>query len=392
MAIPEDWKFCELERIVAKKVVYGIIQAGPNVDKGVPYIRSTDVGREIDVNSLLHTTIEIAKKYKKSEVVPGDIVFSLRGNIGATSIVPEELSAANLTQGTARISVKENCWNHFIRYVLSDETVMKRIITVSKGSTFREITLEDLRKVKIPCPPKPEQVKIASVIGLWDRAIDLTEGLIAAKQERRKWLMQQLLTGKRRLPGFSNPCRTVLLGEVFTNRVESDYPDLPLVAITGENGVVNRGDLVRRDTSSEDKGSYLHICPGDIGYNTMRMWQGVCGLSQIEGIVSPAYTIVTPTDDIDGEFIALLFKSPAVVHLFHRHSQGLVKDTLNLKWRHFAEIEVSIPDIPEQQAITSIFRTADREIALLRQQLDALREQKKGLMQQLLTGKVRVKT
>ena len=154
--------------------------------------------------------------------------------------------------------------------------------------------------------------------------------------------------------------------------------------------MVSRDALDRRDTSSEDKGAYLRICPGDIGYNTMRMWQGVCGLSRIEGIVSPAYTIVTPRDGIDGEFMALLFKSPAAIHLFHRHSQGLVKDTLNLKWRHFAEIKVQIPEKSEQQAIAHVFQTADRELALLRAQLDALREQKKGLMQKLLTGEVRV--
>ncbi len=111
----------------------------------------------------------------------------------------------------------------------------------------------------------------------------------------------------------------------------------------------------------------------------------------MEGIVSPAYTIVTPKENVDAEFMALLFKSLPVVHLFHRHSQGLVDDTLNLKWRHFAEIKVTIPEKAEQQAITAVFKTADRELDLLRSQLDALREQKKGLMQQLLTGKIRVK-
>ena len=180
-------------------------------------------------------------------------------------------------------------------------------------------------------------------------------------------------------------------GDIFTNRVEINNTDLPLVAITGENGVVSREDLIRRDTSSEDKGSYLRVCPGDIGYNTMRMWQGVCGLSTIEGIVSPAYTIATPKEEVDGEFMALYFKSPPVIHLFRKHSQGLVDDTLNLKWRHFAEIKVTIPERQEQKAIASIFRTVDRETDLLSAQLNALKDQKKGLMQQILTGKRRVK-
>jgi type I restriction enzyme S subunit len=245
--------------------------------------------------------------------------------------------------------------------------------------------------IEIIVPAPPEQRKITQTIEMWDRAIDLTERLIAAKQERRKWLLQQLLTGRQRLPGFVQAWRTAHLGTLFTNRVEINRPGLSLVAITGENGVVRRDDLVRRDTSNDDKSKYLRICPGDIGYNTMRMWQGVCGLSKLEGIVSPAYTIVTPTEQVDGEFMSLLFKSPAVINLFHRHSQGLVNDTLNLKWRHFAEIKVTIPKKTEQQSIATVFRSVDHELDLLRAQLDTLREQKKGLMQQILTGKKRVK-
>ena len=258
------------------------------------------------------------------------------------------------------------------------------------GQTMPNLNTEIVGQLPIHLPSYDEQIGVVRILLRWDRAIELTDRLIVAKQDRRKWLMQQLLTGKKRLPGLAEPWQTVHLGEVFENRAETNRPDLPLVAITGENGVVSRDTLDRRDTSSKDKGAYLRICPGDIGYNTMRMWQGVCGLSHIEGIVSPAYTIVTPRDGIDGEFMALLFKSPAAIHLFHRHSQGLVKDTLNLKWRHFAEIKVQIPDKTEQQAIAHVFRIADRELALHRAQLDALREQKKGLMQKLLTGEVRV--
>jgi type I restriction enzyme S subunit len=389
--IPAEWEVSHLDKITKKKIVYGIVQAGPPQEEGIPYIRSTDVGGTINTSALLRTTEIIAKQYSRSEVVPGDIVFSLRGNVGETSIVPRDLKVANLTQGTARISVKDKFSNQYIRYALSSVAISRHINAVAKGSTFREITLEDLRKINIPLPPSEEQKRIAAMLEMWDRSIDLTEHLIASKQERQRWLMQQLLTGKKRLPGFDKTWQTVHLGDVFANRVETNRTDLPLVAITGSGGVVSRHELNRRDTSSEDKSKYLRICPGDIGYNTMRMWQGVCGFSQLEGIVSPAYTIVTPKNRVDGEFMALLFKSLPTIHLFHRHSQGLVDDTLNLKWHHFSEIKVTVPDKPEQQAIAAVFRIAARELDLLRSQLSALQEQKKGLMQQLLTGKVRVK-
>ncbi|MFP4040805.1 MAG: restriction endonuclease subunit S, partial [Desulfosudaceae bacterium] len=139
------------------------------------------------------------------------------------------------------------------------------------------------------------------------------------------------------------------------------------------------------------KSKYLRIRPGDIGYNTMRMWQGVSALSPHEGIVSPAYTIATPKKGVDGEFMAYLFKLPKTIHLFYRYSQGLTSDTWNLKFRHFREIKVTIPDIEEQKAIAQILKTCDAELALLRNKLTALQKQKRGLMQKLLTGQWRVK-
>jgi type I restriction enzyme, S subunit len=147
-----------------------------------------------------------------------------------------------------------------------------------------------------------------------------------------------------------------------------------------------------KDNSSEDKSKYKRICPHDIGYNTMRMWQGVSGVSMHEGIVSPAYTILTPDVSIDSYFIGYLFKLPKVIFLFWRYSQGLVDDTLNLKYENFKGIKLSMPlDINEQRAIAKVFLCIDKEILLLEQELYQIKEQRKGLMQLLLTGRVRVK-
>jgi type I restriction enzyme S subunit len=122
------------------------------------------------------------------------------------------------------------------------------------------------------------------------------------------------------------------------------------------------------------------------------MWQGVSALSQLEGIVSPAYTICVPTEKIDARFAAHFFKYYHTIHLFHRYSQGLVDDTLNLKFPNFAVIEVTIPsDIEEQKAIARILDLCDQETKLLRTQRTAIDQQKRGLMQRLLTGKLRVK-
>jgi type I restriction enzyme S subunit len=135
------------------------------------------------------------------------------------------------------------------------------------------------------------------------------------------------------------------LGRVFKNRKEKDRPDLPLLAVTGTGGVVNRDTLERRDTSNSDKSKYLRVCQGDIAYNTMRMWQGVSGLVSKEGIISPAYTVCTPNDEILGKYAQYLFKLPELIKVFHRFSQGMVDDTLNLKFPHFSEIKTVIPSL-----------------------------------------------
>ena len=146
------------------------------------------------------------------------------------------------------------------------------------------------------------------------------------------------------------------------------------------------------DTSNADKGKYLRIAPGDIGYNTMRMWQGVSALSELEGIISPAYTVCIPkSDKIDGSFAAYLFKHQPIVHSFWRYSQGMVDDTLNLKFHNFAQVRVQIPLLEEQRKVVAVLSRCDREIGLLERKLGSLREQKEGLMQRLLTGKVRVR-
>jgi type I restriction enzyme, S subunit len=242
------------------------------------------------------------------------------------------------------------------------------------------------------CPD--EQERIIRVLSTWDHIINLTSQLIAAKQQRKYGLMQQLLLGKRRFSEFaSENWVEKQLGDLFQERCETGRSDLPLLSITSKEGIIPREAVDRRDTSNEDKSKYLRICKGDIGYNTMRMWQGVSAMASLEGIVSPAYTICVPRAGTDARFMSHLFKFPPMIHLFHRYSQGLVDDTLSLKFDVFARIAVTVPSSEEEQKhIADALDACDQELALLNNKLSLLRKQKQGLMQQLLTGRIRVKT
>jgi type I restriction enzyme S subunit len=221
----------------------------------------------------------------------------------------------------------------------------------------------------------------------------LKEKLLDEKLRQKKYLMQQLLTGKKRLPGFDGEWKRDKLGKLFAERSETKCEHLELLAITGTQGVIPRSQLDLKDNSSEDKSKYLRICVGDIGYNTMRMWQGVSAYSNYEGIVSPAYTILKPDSTINAKYFAYLFKMPDVIFMFYRFSQGLVDDTRNLKYENFKKISVTYPvEIEEQNAIVAVLEKADQEIELIRQSIEQEKQKKKALMQLLLTGIVRVTT
>ena len=247
-----------------------------------------------------------------------------------------------------------------------------------------QLTAPQIANIQVLFPPLGEQRKIAEVLGVWDEAIE--------KQAlRKRALMQRLLSAKLRLPGFSEPWKIHKLQELFTERNETNRTDLPLLSITGDRGVILQTESEKRDTSNDDKSKYKRIAKGDIGYNTMRMWQGRSALSGLEGIVSPAYTIVVPNTDVDGYYMSVLFKQPRLIYDFWTHSQGLVGDTLNCKYRDFGQVHICCPPLAEQKAITEVLTAADREIELAKEKLERLRRQKRGLMQQLLSGKKRVK-
>ena len=161
---------------------------------------------------------------------------------------------------------------------------------------------------------------------------------------------------------FPSDWSRTTFGNVLNQRKESGFTNEELLAVTSSLGIVKRDTLERRDTSNEDKSKYLLVNEGDIAYNTMRMWQGVSGVSRFRGIVSPAYTICTPTERLDAGFAGYLLKDPEMVSVFRQRSQGLVSDTWNLKYESFAEIPCVIPPLPEQKKIDEILSGIDHFI------------------------------
>jgi len=174
------------------------------------------------------------------------------------------------------------------------------------------------------------------------------------------------------------------LGSLLKNKKEKGHYGEELLSVTNEKGIVRRDSLERKDTSNNDKSKYLLVDKGDIAYNTMRMWQGVSGVSSLRGIVSPAYTVCYPTEKIDSKFAGYLLKDPAMISLFRERSQGLVSDTWNLKYEKFSQIPCSVPPLAEQKKIAQILTSIEELLFLLNKKKIKLINLKLGLFNELI--------
>ena len=393
-----QWITFELSNIICRErpITYGIVQPGDFVKSGVPMIRSGDYSEGwVPPSEIMHVSNEIARPYQRSRVRAGDILMTVVGaNTGTVVRVPEHLDRANISRASARLAVDANIvCPDYVEQFMKSALWKKQIYGALKAGAQPVVHLSDLGRFKLHAPEALiEQHKIAEILQTWDEAIDDYERLIDRLEKRFR------ATARR----FFDPCHPTFhrrpnswkeceLGDVFAERTDSGEADDRLLSITMSGGVIDRDDVGRKDTSTEDKSSYKLILPGDIGYNTMRMWQGVSGLSTLRGIVSPAYTIVTPDNtNIAAKYAAHLFKSRRMVFDFERYSQGLTSDTWNLKFPAFSKIKVFLPPIALQHNQAELLDAMKEEIEVVQRKRDALSDQKRGLMQKLLTGEWRV--
>ena len=388
--IPNDWVVKELKD-VCKKITDGTHDTPTQTETGVPFLTAIHVKEDLIDFDNCYFLPELTHReiYRRCNPEKNDVLMvNIGAGVATTALVNVDYEFSLKNVALLKPNIKHIIGSYLNHY----QVFIKPRLTQSllNGGAQPFLSLKQIQKLQVALPPLPEQHAIAHVLGLMDSAINQNNQLIAQKELRKKWLMQNLLTGKKRLKGFDEKWKEYHLGEMFKERNETKHFDLPLLSV-GASGIYPQSDSIKKDTSNEDKSKYKRICPGDIGYNTMRMWQGRSALSGLEGIVSPAYTIVAPKRNADSLFFSYLFKMPKLTNLFWRNSQGLVDDTLNCKFKDFSIIKVHLPEKIEQIAIAQVLQAADKEIQLLKAKTEKLREQKKGMMQVLLTGKKRLK-
>ena len=263
--------------------------------------------------------------------------------------------------------------------------------------------------LKLPVPPLPEQKKIAQILSTWDQAITATERLLENSQQRKKGLMQQLLTGKKRLvesveqltpkrtrtgdiPGDWEYPKIAEICSQITDKNSDDH-QYPVLACSKHYGFVDSLSYFKKRVYSEDLTGYRVIPRGCIGFPANHVEEGSIGLQNLYdfGLVSPIYVVARPNPKkVNADYLYAVLKTDHYRQIFSAATNASVDRRGSLRWKEFSQIHVPLPPLSEQNKIADVLKLATQEIASLETGLDFLKQEKAALMQQLLTGKRRV--
>lgn len=208
--IPVEWGVKKLSEATAKIITYGIVQPGGHVPEGVPFIQTKDLTRgQLDSNKMDCTAQEIHSAYERSAIHTGDIVIGIRASVGCVAEVPKELNGANISRGVARLSPSKILCGRYLFWIVQAVQIQKSIKVEIKGSTYPEITLPALRNIFIPIPNPDEQDQIVKSLDISATQIRRTEGNLTKLRSLKTALMQDLLTGKKRVTALLNDTEAV---------------------------------------------------------------------------------------------------------------------------------------------------------------------------------------
>lgn len=292
-----------------------------------------------------------------------------------------------------------NIFPKWLNYLLNTNEYKLKIKGSATGTSnsMKNISKDVFLKLKIAFPSLPEQQAIAHLLSTWDKAMEKTEQLLAQKELRKKWLMKQLLTGKKRVKGFENTNWKLQSLDNYIKPVSRQVPkpDKPYLGIGIRSH--GKGTFLKYDEQPEGNSmdKFYTVCPYDLIVNITFAWEQAIAIVKPEddGALAshrfPTFTFIK--DKANPDFFKFFILLPLMKYKLDLISPGGAGRNRVMNKSDFIKLEFRIPDYEEQTAIAQILQTADKEIQLLRAKAEQLREQKKGLMQQLLTGKKRLK-
>ncbi|MCH9807011.1 MAG: restriction endonuclease subunit S [Alphaproteobacteria bacterium] len=371
----------------ARPITYGVVQPGEHDPLGVPLIRGGDFSFGWKpIEDYRRVSPEIESAFSRARLKPGDLVITIKGDVGAAAIVPEFLDGANLSQTNARLAIDDNKADaSLILAFLESHEGRKQIAAVTQVGAQPGLIFRDIQAFRLKLPPLPEQRKIAEILRTWDEAIDTCE-------RRGDYLRKQVEGLRLKLfeAAYASTVRVRQAKELFEPVSEKNQPDLPLLAVMQDIGVVRRDELDRRvvmpDGSTD---GYKVVREGDFVIS-LRSFEGGLEFSRVTGLVSPAYTVLRPSGgDYDGDYYRHFFKSRSFIGRLDRLIFG-IRDGKQISFRDFGDMKIPNPTEDDQTTAATVLGLAEQQIALADQEAAKLQEQKRGLMQKLLTGEWRV--
>ncbi len=318
----------------------------------------------------------------------GEILIALSGATTGKACIYEFTEEAYLNQ---RVGVYRpyptHAVNEFIRQIVFSKKFKSDVDATVIAGAQPNISPKEIDQFSYFMPPTPEQKKIAEFLGAVDERLDALRKKRDLLADYKRGAMQKIFNQEIRFTrddGSAYPdWKLDKLEAHFSERSEKNFPKLQLLSVSLRNGVYIANLEDRKTNRPADLSNYKRVCVGDIAYNSMRMWQGASGVSQLEGIVSPAYTVLTPSSDQNPDFWGFYFKHKPVIQLFQRHSQGLTSDTWNLKFPALSRIKLTTPHPDEQKKIADFLSAIDDKINAVDDQISETEAFKKGLLQQM---------
>lgn len=403
--VPEGWLIKTIGEVADVKGGKRIPKGHQLTDEntGYPYIRVTDmIDGGVDMTSIKYVPADVAPKIARYRISKEDIFITVAGTLGLVGEVPVELDGANLTENADKLT-NIKCNKRFLLEVLRSPIIQKPIDEEKTQNAQPKLALRRIKEFAIPYPPLPEQKKIAQILSTWDKAITTTEQLLHNSQQQKKSLMQQLLTGKKRLLNksgvrFSGEWKFQSISQI-SKRIQrkSDGEDHPILTISSLSGFVRQDERYSRYMAGESVKNYILLKKGEFAYNkgNSKTYEFGCIFdldSYKSGLVPHVYVCFKLHQGLSHRYFKYLFEADylkpqlgALVNTGVRNN-GL----LNIKPAEFMNTKVPVPCLDEQEQIADVLHASSETINKLQLKLDALKQEKKALMQQLLTGKRRV--
>lgn len=383
--VPNEWEVCRAKEIfknVSDKNHNGDLEVlSVTQDRGVIPRSNIDIDIKYDLSNVIN--------YKK--VNNGDFVISLRSFQGG--IEYSDYTGLVSPAYTVLKNIRDIIPIYYKMYFKSDDYIKHLNVAVYGIRDGKQISYDDFGFIEIPYPPLNEQQKIADILSTQDKVIELKEKLLKEKERQKKYLIQTLLTGKKRLKGFNGEWKKVKLGVCITEVVDktninNQYP----VLTSSRKGIFLQNQYFNKSISSDDNIGYKILRKNEFTYRTMSD-DGKYTFNLLEeyeiGMVSPAYSVFNVNSNVcESKFLYYLLNDFSFNKYIIKLIQGGTR--LALRYSELCKLEIKFPPLEEQKAIAEILTTADREIKLLKDGLEEEKRKKKSLMQLLLTGIVRV--